>query len=85
LRTTQDVEAFEKLSGIGGVVPVLGVGKSFLKGYSELQWNSELDIVGYPKTATYRQSIAPPARPVPFTPPAPATPPAERQAEPAAQ
>lgn len=73
LRTNQDVEAFKKLSGIGGVVPVLGVGKSFLQGYSELQWNSELDIAGYPKTATYRQNIAPPVRPVPFTTPAEST------------
>jgi len=93
LRTRQDVEAFKQLSGIGGVVPVLQVGKDFLKGFSELQWNSELDIAGYPKTAGNRQRPAPPVRPEPFTPTAPVTSPAEGQssegqatpAEPAAQ
>jgi hypothetical protein len=54
LRTKQDVDAFKQLSGIDGVVPVLAVGKSFLKGFLESQWNSELDIAGYPKTAPYR-------------------------------
>lgn len=72
LRTKQDVEAFKLLSGIDGVVPVLAVGKSYVKGFLESQWNSELDIAGYPKTASYRQRIAPPVRPEPFTPPAPA-------------
>jgi hypothetical protein len=73
LRTKQDVETFKQLSGIDSVVPVLAVGKNFLKGFLESQWNSELDIAGYPKTATYRQRIAPPVPPVPFTPAAPAT------------
>src|SRR5450756_1383701 len=54
LRTKQDVEEFRQLSGIDGVVPVLAVGKSFLKGLLESQWNSEVDIAGYPKTAPYR-------------------------------
>jgi len=93
LRTKQDVAAFKQLSGIEGVVPVLGVGKDFVRGFSELQWNNELDIAGYPKTASYRQRIAPPVRPVPLTPQTPVTPPAEGQssegqaapAEPAAQ
>jgi len=88
LRTTQDVEAFKKISGFGGVVPVLVVGKNFLKGFLEPDWNKELDIAGYPKTASYRQRIAlPPPKPA-----APETAPAEGQApdqaapaEPAAQ
>jgi hypothetical protein len=54
LRKKYDVELFKQLSGIDGVVPVLGVGKSFLKGFLESQWNNELDIAGYPKTAPYR-------------------------------
>lgn len=54
LQTKQDVEAFRQLSGIDGIVPVLAVGKNFLKGFLETQWNSELDIAGYPKTAPYR-------------------------------
>lgn len=84
LKTKQDIEAFKQLSGIEAFVPVLVVGKNFLKGFEESQWNSELDIAGYPKTTSYRQRIAPP------TPksPAPETSPAEGQtapAEPAAQ
>jgi Domain of unknown function (DUF4124) len=89
LRTKQDVEAFKLLSGIDGVVPVLAAGKSYVKGFLESQWNSELDIAGYPKTASYRQRIAPPVRPEPFTPPAPAEGPSSESqaapAEPAAQ
>ena len=61
LRTKQDIEAFKKLSGIEAFVPVLAVGKNFLKGFLESQWNSELDIAGYPKIASYRQRTAPPA------------------------
>jgi hypothetical protein len=67
LRSKQDIDAFKQLSGIYNVVPVLGVGKEFLKGYSEILWNSELDIAGYPKTANIRQRTAPP-KPEPFTP-----------------
>jgi hypothetical protein len=61
LKTKQDIEAFRQLSGMEGFIPVLQVGKNFLKGFSESQWNSELDIAGYAKTASYRQRIAPPA------------------------
>lgn len=78
LQTKEDLDAFQPLSGISGVVPVLQVGKDFLKGYAESQWNSELDIAGYPKTAGYRQRLAPPVQPVPFTP-------AATPAEPAVQ
>jgi hypothetical protein len=47
------------------------VGKNFLKGFVEAQWNNELDIAGYPKTASYRQRTATPsAAPEPETPPA---------------
>jgi hypothetical protein len=70
LQTREDLDAFKRLSGISGAVPVLQVGKDFLKGYSELQWNGELDIAGYPRTAGYRQRPAAPAQPEPFTPPA---------------
>lgn len=92
LRTKQDVDAFKQLSGINAVVPVLAVGKNFLKGFLESQWNSELDFAGYPKASTYRQRITPPALPMPSTPAAPATSSVEGQssegqapAEPAAQ
>jgi hypothetical protein len=72
LQTREDIDAFKQLSGIDSVVPVLQVGKDFLKGYLESQWNTELDVAGYPKTASYRQRFAPPVRPVPFTPAPPA-------------
>jgi hypothetical protein len=60
LETKQDIDAFKQLSGIGNVVPVLAVGKNFLKGFLEPQWNNELDFAGYPKTAPYRAPIKPP-------------------------
>ena len=53
LKTREEVEAFKQLSGIEGV-PVLAVGKNYLKGFQAEQWQSELDIAGYPKTAPYR-------------------------------
>lgn len=53
LKTTEDLDAFKALSGFNAV-PALSVGKNFLKGFQAEQWNSELDIAGYPKTAPYR-------------------------------
>lgn len=70
LRTNQDAEAFKQFSG-NGVVPVLVVGKNLLKGLLESQWNDELDIAGYPKTASYRQRTALPVTPIPATPETP--------------
>ena len=32
---------------------LLTVGKTLLSGFEAGQWNSELDIAGYPKTAPY--------------------------------
>jgi len=46
-----DFEAFKKVSGGGAEVPLLFVGSSRLKGYLESEWDSALDIAGYPKTA----------------------------------
>lgn len=53
LKTKEDVEAFKQLSGIEGV-PVLSVGKTYLRGFLAEQWHSELDIAGYPKIPPYR-------------------------------
>lgn len=61
LKTSQDIEALKQLSGLENVIPVLQVGKVFLKGFVDTQWNSELSIAGYPKFASYRQRIASPA------------------------
>jgi hypothetical protein len=74
LKTKQDIEAFKKLSGFDAFVPALAVGKNFLKGFEELQWNSELDIAGYPKIASYHQRTV-----MPSTPAEPENPPAEGQ------
>ena len=45
-----DIEAFKKLTG-GLEVPVLYVGSNRIKGYFESEWDSALDIAGYPTTA----------------------------------
>ncbi len=63
LKTSKDTEAFKQLSGFDAFVPTLAVGKDYLKGFEESQWNNELDIAGYPKTASYRQRTAPPSMP----------------------
>jgi len=44
-----DIEAFKKLTG-GLDVPVLYVGATRIKGYLEGEWDSALDIAGYPRT-----------------------------------
>jgi glutaredoxin len=46
-----DFEAFKKASGGGAEVPLLIVGTQRLKGYLESEWDSTLDLAGYPKTA----------------------------------
>jgi len=71
LKTKEDVEAFKQLSGVEGV-PVLAIGKTYLRGFLAEQWQNELDLAGYPKTPPYR------------APDKPATPDASNQAAPAA-
>lgn len=86
LLTLKDVNEFRELSG-GDDLPTLSVGKNYLRGFFADQWNSELDVAGYPKTAPYRPQTAKPA-----TPPAttgnqeenPPQEPAQDQAEPSA-
>lgn len=75
LKTQQEIDEFYKTSGSNGA-PSLSIGNSYLSGFQESRWNSELDLAGYPKTASYRQRVAPPAPPAP--PPA-----AEKPGEPA--
>ena len=58
LKTKPEIDEFYKLSGSYDS-PTLAVGKKYLKGFLESAWNIELDVAGYPKTATYRQRIAP--------------------------
>ena len=56
-----DIEAFKKLTG-GLDVPVLYVGANRIKGYLEGEWDSALDIAGYPRTAP--PGFKPAAKPV---------------------
>lgn len=60
LKSNEELDAFRKMSD-STEVPALTVGKSLLKGFLAEQWNSELDIAGYPKTSPYRAQAAPPA------------------------
>lgn len=61
LVTKEEIDAF-KAAGGGDVVPVLVVGKTWLKGFSADAWQQELDLAGYPKIAPYRPP-SPAARP----------------------
>jgi glutaredoxin len=69
LLTQEEVDAFKKLTG-GDSTPTLMVGKTPLKGFEEGQWNSELDIAGYPKTAPYGTKPVQPATVAPASAPA---------------
>lgn len=77
--TTQ--EELRKLIGANLEVPVLKVGRTVLRGIEEGQWNSALDIAGYPQTAVIPPR--PPTRPpkTPAAPPKPEAPEAEAPAE----
>lgn len=59
LATNEAVDAFKKLTG-GYNIPALTVGKTLLNGFEAGQWNSELDIAGYPRTAPYGSRPPPP-------------------------
>lgn len=59
LKTQEEIDVFYETSGSNGA-PTLAIGKNYLSGFLEPRWNSELDVAGYPKTASYRQRIAPP-------------------------
>ena len=60
LSTKAEFDAFKKQTG-GTGVPALTVGKSLLSGFEAGQWNSELDLAGYPKTAAYGSRPVKPA------------------------
>lgn len=64
LNTQEDLDAYKKLTG-GTSIPALTVGKTVLSGFEAGQWNSELDIAGYPKTAPYgsRPTLPAPSKP----------------------
>jgi len=57
VRTVEEVAALKKLTNTDRV-PVLVVGKSYVRGFLTSKWNTELDAAGYEKIASYRQRIA---------------------------
>jgi hypothetical protein len=68
-----DLEAFKKVSGGDMGIPLLFVGSTKLRGYNESDWNSALDVAGYPKFAL--APVKPAEKPVAAKPtPAPAAP-----------
>ncbi|MFA6015203.1 MAG: glutaredoxin family protein [Gallionellaceae bacterium] len=48
LVNNSDIEAFKTASS-GEMIPTLNIGKNWLKGYLESQWEGELDAAGYPR------------------------------------
>ena len=52
LVTNEDIDAFKKASG-SDQIPVMNIGKNWLKGFLENSWSAELDAAGYPKSAPY--------------------------------
>lgn len=60
LATKEEIDAFKVATG-GNGIPSLTVGKTLLSGFEAGQWNSELDIAGYPKFAPYGSRPVPPA------------------------
>jgi glutaredoxin len=56
----EEIEEFKRITS-GEAVPTLIVGKSILKGYESGQWNAELDMAGYPKSAPYGMKPQAPA------------------------
>ena len=73
LVTKEEIDAFKAKTG-GNSIPALTVGKSFLGGFEANQWNSELDIAGYPKIAPYGARPKQPVAPAPVPPANPETP-----------
>lgn len=58
-----DFESFKKLTGGGGEVPLLVVGSTRIKGYHEGEWDTALDIAGYPKTVAGAAAVVAKPRP----------------------
>ena len=71
--TKEEIDEFKAKTG-GNSIPVLMVGKSLVSGFETGQWNSELDIAGYPKIAAYGKRPQLPAAAKPEAPEAPAAP-----------
>jgi glutaredoxin len=64
LSDPKEMDAFRKASG-SDQTPTLSVGTTWLSGFQADNWNSELDVAGYPKVAPYRAPAAPAPQPKP--------------------
>lgn len=72
VKTSQDAEALQKLSG-ENTLPFLTIGGQKIKGYSASEWGQFLDAAGYPSTsklpASYRRPapapLVKPPKPIP--------------------
>lgn len=71
IKDEAEAEELKKLAG-GLQVPMLLVGKKSLKGFQAQDWDSALDVAGYPKNAPYasRQAAKPADKPVAAAEPA---------------
>jgi len=62
--SNEDIEALQRLSNGGAMLPFVTIGGQQLKGYAESEWAQFLDAAGYPKTSQlppgYRQAAATP-------------------------
>ena len=61
INTKEEFDTLMAASGKSGL-PTLMVGKTYVVGFLEASWNDELNVAGYPKTASYRQRTAPPPK-----------------------
>lgn len=53
VRTKDEIDALKRLTG-SEIVPTITIGKTILQGFQSEQWQGELDVAGYPKSAPYR-------------------------------
>lgn len=72
ISSNADISALKKLSGSDSL-PALGIGSQFLRGLQESEWNSYLDVAGYPSQIQLPPAYRRPA-PEPLVPDAPAKP-----------
>ena len=84
VKSNEDIQALQRLSGGQPSLPILSIGSQQLKGFSDAEWSQYLDAAGYPKSARlpagYRN---PPAQPLVAVQAAPAAPAAPAAAAPA--
>ena len=66
LSDPREIEEFSKASG-SDRLPAASIGKTWLSGFLAEQWNSELDIAGYPRVTSYRAPASVSSKSAPTT------------------